>query len=319
MRIEEALKATDQLMLDAVESDVAVLQEASQHIIGAGGKRVRPRIMYLAYQSVGGGDDLDRAIPVAAAVELVHTATLVHDDINDHATTRRGRVTINQQWGRTFALLTGDYLFTKVYELMSPYKDLNITLAAATVELVEGETLQAAAAKDGNLNQETYQEIVAKKTASLFKAAAKLGAELADADAEYVEALGKYGFYVGTTFQIVDDLLDLIGDPRVTGKDAGLDLAQGKGVGSVIANANGRKRNGHGNIALAEPDVRVGDEHDPILDLRRQLFHAGAVEKGRMMASLVAQKARDALTPLPDSEAKEGLFDVVELVLNRNN
>src|SRR5947207_1090008 len=177
MNYEQALQAVDDLLKSIVNSDVDILRDASHHILEAGGKRVRPRLTLLAYEAVG-GTDLNAVLPVAAAVELVHTATLVHDDINDHGITRRGRPTVNARWGRTFALLTGDYLFTKVYELMAPYKDLNIVFAEATIALVEGETLQAAAAKAGQLDRETYARIIAKKTASLFSAAVRLGAML---------------------------------------------------------------------------------------------------------------------------------------------
>jgi geranylgeranyl pyrophosphate synthase len=146
---------------------VEVLGEAGRYILEAGGKRIRPRLLLLAYEAAG-GKNLDRVIPVAAAVELVHTATLVHDDINDHGSMRRGRPTVNARYGRTLALLIGDFLFTKVYELMAPYEDLNVVFAATTVALVEGETLQAWAAKTNNLNRETYARIIAKKTAVLF-------------------------------------------------------------------------------------------------------------------------------------------------------
>src|SRR5215468_5895267 len=207
MSNDQALQSVDALLESVLNSDVDVLREASKHILEAGGKRVRPRLTLLAYEAVG-GTDLDSVIPVAAAVELVHTATLVHDDINDHGTLRRGRPTVNARWGRTFALLTGDYLFTKVYELMAPFKDLNIVFADATVALVEGETLQAAAAKSGQLDRETYTRIIAKKTASLFAAAVKLGAMLAGGSAEQITALEQYGFNLGLAFQIVDDILD---------------------------------------------------------------------------------------------------------------
>ena len=128
MELGQALRAVDDLLLSIVDSEVLVLQEASRHIISAGGKRIRPQVMFNAYLAAG-GTNLSQAVPVAAALELVHTATLVHDDINDHGHVRRGRVTINDKWGRTFALLTGDFLFTKVYQLMAPYADLNITFA----------------------------------------------------------------------------------------------------------------------------------------------------------------------------------------------
>lgn len=316
MKISQAILATDQMMLDVVKSDVPVLEEASQHIISAGGKRVRPRIMFLTYKAFG-GDDLERVVPVAAALELVHTATLVHDDINDHASTRRGRVTINERWGRTFALLTGDYLFTKVYELMAPYEALNVDLAKATVALVEGETLQAHAAKTNNFNQEIYKKIIAKKTASLFEAASVLGAKLAQANTDEVEAMQRYGYYVGMTFQIVDDMLDLVGDPRVTGKGTGLDAAQGKGMAALASAAS--NTNGHTyGVAVAEPEIVADEEDDPLLGLKRKLYSGGAVEAGRLMASNLAGKARKSLRQLPDSDYRTELNEIVDLVLKRD-
>ncbi len=153
-----------------VRSDIAVLEDASLHIVSSGGKRVRPRMVLLGYLAAG-GTDIESVIPLAAAVEMVHTATLVHDDINDHSQTRRGKITVHARWGRTFALLTGDYLFTKVYELMAPYGvEPNVIIADACTKLVEGETLQAAAAKSGSMDRETYKQIISLKTASLFEA-----------------------------------------------------------------------------------------------------------------------------------------------------
>lgn len=310
MNLERALQAVEEKMAEVVSSDVPVLQEASRHIIAAGGKRIRPRIMALAYMAAG-GKDLDEIVPVAAAVELVHTATLVHDDINDHGVMRRGRVTINEKWGRTFALLTGDFLFTKVYELMAPYKDLNITLAEATVALVEGETLQAAAAKENNLTRDVYQQVVAKKTASLFRAAAMLGVQLASNDDELVEDLGEYGFYLGLAFQIVDDLLDLIGDPGLMGKAAGVDTMQGKGVATAI-NRNGGKQDDTATIVAPAPS------DDPIAAIKRNLIEKGAVEEGRIMARATAKKAHQALDNLPQSVYVDELRAIIQKVLDRD-
>ncbi len=312
MDIDQALRATDQMMLEVVGSDVSVLEEASRHIIGAGGKRIRPRLLFLGYKALG-GDDLARAVPVASAIEIVHTATLVHDDINDHGVTRRGRVTVNERWGRTFALLTGDFLFTKVYWLMAPYGDLNITLAEATVALVEGETLQAQAARDNTLNREVYQKIVAKKTASLFRAAGMLGAQLARAKQEHVDALGEFGFFLGLAFQIVDDILDLTGDPTLMGKAAGVDLPQGKGVGAaVVYGAQG----GNG-IATAPPTTEP--EGDPFAPIKRRLIEGGAVEEGRQMAQMIAAQALAALNKLPESPYRAELARLVDMVINRDH
>ncbi len=317
MNIDDALKAVDDLLYEVVSSEVDVLEEASRHILLAGGKRIRPRVLFYAYEACGGAD-LSEAIPVAAAVELVHTATLVHDDINDHGRMRRGRVTINEKWGRTFALLTGDFLFTKVYQLMAPHGDMNVTFAEATIALVEGETLQAQAARDNSLNREVYQKIVAKKTASLFRAAAMLGAQLAGADKVTVETLGEYGFFLGLAFQIVDDLLDLTGDPRLMGKAAGIDLAQGKGVAVAVAQTSGNGT-GDGRAVVAEAEGAVGMEDDPFLAVKRRLIAQGAVEEGRVMAQAVAGRALTVLDRLPPGPGVDGLRDLVGMVLSRRN
>jgi geranylgeranyl pyrophosphate synthase len=300
-------------MLDIVASDVPVLRDASEHIISAGGKRVRPRVLFLAYQAVG-GTDLERALPIAAAIELVHTATLVHDDINDHGKVRRGRTTVNEKWGRTFALLTGDYLFTKVYSLMAPYGDLNVSFAEATVALVEGETLQAAAVKNNTLNRETYQQIVAKKTASLFRAGAMLGAQLAGAEQPYVDALGEYGFFLGLAFQIVDDLLDIIGDSTLMGKEVGVDVGQGKGVTLAYDAGNGNLGEATG-VLVAELDDE--DVSDPFQAIKRKLIEGGAIEEGKKMAEALIAQANQALDRLPPGPAVDGLRDLAAFVLER--
>lgn len=167
--VHSALDAVERRMNDIVNSNVAVLRDASRHILQAGGKRVRPRLLLLSYAAAG-GQQIEDAVSVAAAIELVHTASVVHDDINDHGVVRRGRPSVNSLWGRTFALLTGDYMFAKVYELMATYGDLNIIFADATTALVEGETLQASAVKEGTFTGEVYYRIIALKTAALFRA-----------------------------------------------------------------------------------------------------------------------------------------------------
>lgn len=319
MHVDEALALTDKLMVDAVDSGVGVLQQASRHIITAGGKRIRPQILFLSYQAAG-GDDLNFVVPIAAAIELVHTATLVHDDINDHGRVRRGRLTVNEVWGRTFALLTGDFLFTKVYSLMAPYGDLNKVLAEATVALVEGETLQAVAVKDNTLNRDIYQRIVAKKTASLFRAAAQLGGMAARGASRTVDALGDYGFYVGLTFQIVDDLLDLTGDPRLMGKEADVDLRQGKGVATAYANSrtgsNGSKSKSSAVVGAGGQVIQLDDD-DPFLAIKRRLIEGGAVDEGREMAHLLAIQAGIALDILPVGQAASGLRKLIDVVLYR--
>ena len=310
-RLAAALEAIEETLRATVESDVTVLDEASRHIIESGGKRVRPQIVILAYLAAG-GKNVEETIPLAAAVELVHTATLVHDDINDHSLTRRGQITVHARWGRTFALLTGDYLFTRVYELMAPYgSPYNEIMAAATVELVEGETLQAAAAKSGQMDRETYKKIIARKTASLFAAGARMGALLAGADEETAEALDSYGYNIGLAFQIVDDILDIVGDPDKLGKPVGRDVIQGSGA-ILVQNGRGAQVDGDGM-----PSEIAEAERSPFQEMMERLRESGAVDVARAQAVEVADRSRQALHRLPPSPAREELEQFVDQVLER--
>jgi geranylgeranyl pyrophosphate synthase len=292
--VRSALQRVDSLMFDVVDSQVTILRDASRHILSAGGKRVRPRLVLLAYAAAGGVTP-DSAAPVAAAVELVHTASVVHDDINDHGIVRRGRPSVNAIWGRTFALLTGDFLFTKVYELMAPYKDLNIILADATVALVEGETLQASAVKENSFTREVYYRIIALKTAALFRAAGELGVRLADGAVEHINALGNYGYNVGLAFQIIDDVLDLTADTEQLGKTAGIDLEQGRGFAAVV-------------------------EQDAVIaSLKGRVLKGDAIHEAREQARRLVDLAVAELDVLPTSEAKDALIGLAHLIVERSN
>jgi len=301
--VQDGLKAIDELLHEVVTSNVTILDEASHHIISSGGKRVRPQLVLLSYLAAG-GQELEEVVPLAAAVELIHTATLVHDDINDHSLMRRGKITVHARWGRTFALLAGDYLFAKVYEMLAPYGALyNQIIAQATVELVEGETLQAAAAKAGQMDRETYKRIIDLKTASLFRAAATTGGFLAGADDDMVNALDTYSRNLGQVFQIVDDVLDIIGDPEKPGKPVGADVVQGMGVSGVAL---------AGRRVAPEPDV------DPVQQMMGRLRESGAAELALAEASELAERARAALHDLPASPARDGLEALIDLVLQRD-
>lgn len=291
---------------DIVQSDVSILQDASGHIVSSGGKRVRPQLVILSFLAAG-GKDIFSAIPLASAVELVHTATLVHDDINDHSLTRRGKISVHARWGRTFALLTGDYLFTKVYELMAPYgAEINVIMANACVSLVEGETLQASAAKIGKIEKETYRRIITLKTASLFQAAANMGALLAESDESTVDSMIRYGYNLGLAFQIVDDVLDIVGDPDTLGKPIGGDLSQGTGA---LMTQNGKK---------IRTESITAAEFDPIREMMSELKSSGAVELAMIQAHQYARRAENALDTISPSRSRDELLSLVDLVVNRN-
>ncbi len=314
MNIDQALQEVDKLLKQVVTSDVDVLREASQHILTGGGKRYRPRLTLLAYLAAG-GTDLMQAVPVAAAVELVHTATLVHDDINDHGSLRRGRPTVNAVYGRTLALLTGDFLFTKVYELMAPFKELNPEFAAATVALVEGETLQAAAAKNNTLDRETYGRIIAKKTAVLFAMAAKVGGMIAGAGEGDANALYNYGFNAGLAFQIVDDILDIIADSEKLGKTAGLDIAQGRGLVTALAHTTNGHTTGGAPVAVIEPEAPA----DPMEAFKQRMLSGGYIEEGRKQARDLADMAKQTLERFPASPAINELSAFADSCVERDH
>jgi octaprenyl-diphosphate synthase len=296
LRLEAGLANVEARMMEVVNSDVTVLRDASRHIISAGGKRLRPRLVLLGYMALG-GEEFDAPVEVAAAAELVHTASVVHDDINDHGVLRRGRPSVNAKWGRTFALLTGDFLFTKVYELMSPFGDLNVVLADATVALVEGETLQAVAVKDNNFSREVYYDIIARKTAALFRASAEMGARLANASNAQIEALKQFGFNIGLAFQIVDDLLDIIGDETKLGKTAHIDVEQGRG------------------FAVAHTDTPA--EPDPLESIKRRALQGDTLEQAKLQARTLVDLAIEQLAALPDGDAKDELIALARSTVDR--
>lgn len=313
--LEQGLQSVEDAMLTVVNSDVTVLREASNHILQAGGKRVRPRLLMLAYLA-SGGTDVDYAAPVGAAVELMHTASVVHDDINDHGVVRRGRPSVNAKWGRTFALLTGDFLFTAVYELMATYGEVNEDLAAAATGLVEGETLQAWAVKNDEFTRENYMRIIALKTAALFKSAGSMGAKLANADDDIVDALSNYAYNVGLAFQIIDDILDIVGDEETLGKTSGIDIEQGRGFTAV--ESNGSNGNGHHSNGNGNGNGNGKSAMDVAEEVKRKLMSGNRLQEARQQARGLVEMAISELDILPDSLARQGLVDLAYLVIERD-
>ncbi len=307
---QAGLEAVEEALVAAIDSEVPLLNDASRHILTSGGKHLRPHIAMLAYLAVG-GEDLMEAVPMAAAVEMVHTATLVHDDINDHSLLRRGRPSVHARWGRTFALLTGDYMFAKVYQLMAPFgADYNVIMANACTQLVEGETLQAVSAKAGEIDRGTYKRIVALKTASLFEASARMGALIGGGTPSEVNALANYAYNLGIAFQVVDDILDVVGDPVALGKPVGADLSQGRGA--FIAQ-------GERAILTLQPAVEVAvEEDDPIQRMMAKLRTSGAIEMAQHQAAEMVERARRALEPIGPSPARDELEALTNLVLERD-
>jgi geranylgeranyl pyrophosphate synthase len=303
LTLDQAMELVEDTLRNVVTTDVTILNDASLHILSAGGKRFRPRLVILSYLACG-GPDVNVAINPAAALELVHTASVVHDDINDHGVLRRGRPSVNAIWGRTFALLTGDFLFTKVYELMAPYGDLNVLFSEATTALVEGETLQAVAVKENTYTSEAYMEIIARKTAALFRIGAMMGGRLANASKAQIAALETYGYNIGLAFQIIDDILDIVATEEELGKTSGIDLEQGKGVASIRETASSESSAPNGLQNAADT-------------VKQKLLEGSRLERANLQARHLVELSIDILDALPDSPYRDALIALANNVIYR--
>ena len=288
---EDELALVEQALERAVESDVSVLSQASQRIIGSGGKRLRPRLVLLSFKAIG-GTDISRALPVAIAVELLHTASLIHDDINDQSHLRRGQISVNAEHGDALALWIGDFVFVKQLELVASLDSgLIQVLAHCCTTIVEGETLQGLHMGDIGVTEEEYLKIIASKTAVLFAACAELGGLVAGGDDDQVRALREYGYNLGMAFQIRDDALDYVGDSVELGKPVASDLKQGTmSLAPLYAL----------DASPAAAGILTSGDTTRVLEL---LNSTGALEYAIGRANDYAEKAKDALSILPESPA----------------
>ena len=306
LNIKTITMLVEQELDGMINSQVDLLTKASGHIIHAGGKRIRPQIVLLAYTTAG-GQDVSCAVPLAAAVELIHTASLIHDDINDHSDLRRGRPTVNAHWGNTTALLTGDFIFGRLMKLIGSFDARVIqVLANACVSIVEGETRQMLTLEDTRMTEETYLEIVRQKTASLFAASAEAGGILGQATEQQVQALAEYGLNLGMAFQIKDDALDYVGRSDRLGKPMALDLAQRKISLPIIA-------------ALKKTDrIKSALRAQNAQEVTRLLQETGGLDYAMNRAQEYARKAKDSLSTLLYSWARVTLCQMADFAIARD-
>src|SRR5881397_2464802 len=230
--IADDMRRVDELVAARLESDVALVRQVAQYIVAAGGKRLRPALLLLACGAVGykeksGGS---ARLMLAAVVEFIHTATLLHDDVVDESQLRRGMRTANAAFGNAAAVLVGDFLYSRAFQMMVEVDDMRVmrVLADATNTIAAGEVMQLMGSHDPEVDEARYLEVIRRKTAKLFEAAARLGGVLARSAPEVEAGLAAYGMHVGTAFQLIDDVLDYSGDEATIGKSLGDDLAEGK-------------------------------------------------------------------------------------------
>ena len=313
-----ALVAKDMAEVDAVirsrlNSEVVLIRTIGDYIIGAGGKRMRPALVLLVAQALGYRGNHQHLM--AAAVEFIHTATLLHDDVVDESALRRGRSTANAVFGNAASVLVGDYLYSRAFEMMVDIDDMRIMqiMSGATTVIAEGEVLQLMNVHDPDVSEARYLQVVRFKTAKLFEAAAEAGAVLAGAAAGQREAAAAYGRHIGTAFQLVDDVLDYSGDVGALGKNVGDDLREGKPTLPLIRVL---EVGTHSQRELVRQAIEQGEAD---FDAVAQAIHdTGALEHAQRCAVAEADMAREALNAFPASEAKSALLSFCTFATERD-
>ena len=308
------MQAVNQLIYQRLQSDVALVNQLAYYIINGGGKRIRPLLAVLSARALGYQGDAH--ISLATVIEFIHTATLLHDDVVDESELRRGRDTANQLFGNAASVLVGDFLHTRAFQMMVEIGDMRVMklLSDATNLIAEGEVMQLMNCNDPTTSEDNYLQVIYCKTAKLFEAATHCTAVLAKQPAHIEEALRDYGKYLGTAFQLIDDVMDYSSSSDTMGKNVGDDLSEGKPTLPLIhAIAQGTpEQKRRIEQAITE---RNGMEYlDEILDILKQTH---ALEYTVNRAELEAQKAIDALAVLPDSEYKTALQTLANLAVHR--
>ena len=313
--IRPRLDLVERFIAEQVANGPQAVQEAGGYVLAGGGKRLRPALLLTVARMLGATGELD--VAYAAVIEMVHTATLVHDDIIDHAAVRRGRVTASSRWGNQLGVLLGDWLYIRSMEIALELGQLPImrVLSRATVEMVEGEILGLGLKGRSDVSRDQYLEIVRRKTAELFSAACSVPACFSPAAEPWRSALATYGRSLGICFQIVDDILDVTGSEEELGKPVFSDLREGKltlPFITLLPHLSASQRR------AVERVIRKGQFGDVSPDeLRQWLEDSGAIGETRAVAESFGHRAVDALQPLPRSAEWESLAEAPQFVLHR--
>ncbi len=312
------LLAPDMAVVDGVirarlHSEVVLVNQVAEYIVNSGGKRLRPALVVLSAKAFGYSGAQHHSL--AAVVEFIHTATLLHDDVVDESELRRGRATASALFGNAASVLVGDFLYSRAFQMMVEVGDMRImqTLADATNTIAEGEVLQLLNCHDAGVDAANYLRVIHCKTAKLFEAAMSIGAILAGAGGSLEPAAAKYGMHLGTAFQLIDDVLDYSGDAQETGKNLGDDLAEGKPTLPLIyAMQHGDAR----QSALVRAAIEEG-AIDRFADVLEVIKATGALEYTRQQAKQEAEAACLALSALPDTQYRQSLLQLADFAVTR--
>ena len=308
-------EAVDREINRRLNSDVALINQLGAYIIHSGGKRLRPLLVILAARALG--YSADKHVALAAIVEFIHTATLLHDDVVDASAMRRGQSTANTVWGNEASVLTGDFLYSRAFEMMVEVGNMRVMeiLAKTTNTIAEGEVLQLLHVHDPEVTEERYLHVIYSKTAKLFEAAARLGAVVNGSPPAVEDALAKYGMHLGTAFQLIDDVLDYSADSQELGKNVGDDLAEGKPTLPLLYAL--RTGNPQQQQVLRAAIEKGGLEH--IGAVVAAIESTGANAYTARKAEDEARCAAQALAAIPESPYKQALLDLARFSIHRKS
>jgi len=303
----------DRVIATRLDTGVPLVSEVSRYIISAGGKRLRPALLLLMSGALGYSGA--QRFNLAAVVEFIHTATLLHDDVVDESTLRRGRATANESFGNPASVLVGDFLYSRAFQMMLDADNMRVMqiLAEATNVIAEGEVLQLMNMHDANLDEAAYLRVIRSKTAKLFEASTRLSAVLAGSTPAVEEACATFGQALGTAFQVIDDVLDYAGDASETGKNLGDDLREGKATLPLIL---AMQRATPEDSALIRNAIEAGDT-EKLPAIVAIVRATGALDATRAAAAAEAQRAIDALQTLPSNSYSQGLLQLAAQLLER--
>jgi octaprenyl-diphosphate synthase len=309
------MEAVNLVIRNQLHSDVSLIQQIAQYIINAGGKRIRPALVLL-FANAYGFRNIDHH-RLAAIIEFIHTATLLHDDVVDESSLRRGRETANALFGNAASVLVGDFLYSRAFQMMVSIGDMRVMqiLADATNVIAEGEVLQLLNMHDPDVTEQRYLQVIRSKTAKLFEAAAQLGALIAGASDIEIEAAAEYGRSLGTAFQLIDDVLDYSGNALDIGKNVGDDLREGKPTLPLIYlmhNGTPAQRD------LVRACIENGDE-SRFGDILAAITASGALDYTKHQAEQAAQRAAASIGCLPHSQFKKSLLELCGFAVARNH
>ncbi len=313
--VKDDMAATDALILRRLQSDVVLVNQIGHYIINSGGKRLRPMLLLLAARGLGYQGAHHHTL--AAVIEFIHTATLLHDDVVDASDMRRGRQTANAMFGNEAAVLVGDYLYSRAFQMMVDVGLMRVMdiLSTTTNQIAEGEVLQLMNVNDPDVTVERYLQVIHAKTAILFEAATRLAAVLAGASKAEEDALATYGLELGVAFQLVDDALDYAGDSGELGKNVGDDLAEGKPTLPLLhAMAHGTPA----QIAMIRAAIEHGGTEN-LAPIQQALKETGAIEHTFATAQKAVAKAKEVLQNMRPSPWREALMTVADYAVSRRS